>query len=1134
MLPDPCEAANICASDVLWSLSAFPPKVPVGSPNGTQCFEGYNFYDAAFNTDITWVTDTGIDCAAAPLLCQMPPAGAHYGAKPGGSVAREEDLNGSLVLRRNTYGLRPELYAKVNRTKPAAAGAVDAVLRFDVFCRRDWRFDATCNQEVIYNLFCTTQQAELVPADEPLGEWYCVDYFCGPRYLDRSFTGDVCTSNKCTAAEGFVWPHLIAVSDNGNESAKLTLELEPASYADGWLGEPFDENAVPEKSQTPYQWKVASVGVKVAGSGYRVGDFFTVYFDPAWAVNRKGQPRGFAQRGQTIFPLPAREAECNFPIQWTDKYGLLPYDEVRNQSGAVEYYWCDQRLRVSAVGEGGKITEVEVVPWYQTPQFKPGNCVDVIANQQDKTPTYIFYCRNLCHPVSVAIGGSGYSVGDTITWYCNDPACTTYTPAKGVVTDVDDSGAVLDWHINGSDICMYGYGNWGCSMDNMAVADRPDCSRHPYESTDYLDERGAYKFDGKSLCELSWTGYKPARAAYNSAPDSYQRNTGRLCSVNPTISKQPCRTTFSLTRYRYYSEEYPELAPDGFRPYRYSSPLWLSIDRGTNEGESRQDEMLLKFPPYPPSEAGGAEIALTFGSESQEFNDPTRCESLGGPVQTATVIAGGSGFAFKDKTHSQPILPLSLSELAAAKAEATIANGSVSQVTITKGGYGYSPDIPPDVMFSPPSDGGEAAAGTATVDGDGRVFGITLTNAGSGYGESPTVTIAPPTTGGFGAKLKSFSFSTVSNFPGVNYSQGEPYAASVMRFAYFPVSGVVIDSENRGQGYKVGDTFQIRPVGGGAYTEAWGAGGDDPDSCPNGAWYEGSYSTGLHEDGRLTSSFGGNTMPVGGNESRESFCILKVTGVNQTGGITGLEVVAGGMMFRSQYTSGVKHPEIFPQVSSDTGVGCTFTHTVNTNISSEKFGEVTGVRITDGGHYYANPPSGWMWMMGNVSLGSEIFDPGATMMAHADWKRTPNSSTNPEDMDWVVVMGSPPPVVPKATACLIGECYHALLNRSYLLYRAYNLCPAFEFDKQYNRTASLLQHYITSASLPEAWPAGSWCMLRRKSAQPVYVNDPGGPYYGTAAYMVIEWGQTIGFSASIPTTCPDQTNGRTGITYEYP
>jgi hypothetical protein len=1031
---DPCEGANICTSDVLWSLSAFPPKlVQFNFVGSFACQSGggpYGFINA-YNANVTWVTDTSIDCETSPLFCQMPGSSGHYGARPLGSVVNEEDLNGSLVLTRSTTGLRPELYARVNRSKAAKAGDVDAVLRFDVFCRRDWRFfGPPCNQEIIFGLHCTTVQPEFLAVSDVPGEWYCVDYHCGPRYFGVNEGVRLCEAWKCTAAEGFVWPHLIAVSDSGNNSAKLGLELTESSWDDGWLGEMFAQNGVSDKAQLPYEWIVKSVKIERAGSEYEVGDFFTVYFDPAWAAHRSGQPTGFSLTGQSIAPLGGRHPLCNLAITWEDKYGL-DGDPLYDQDGQIAAYACQQRLRVSAVTSTGAITEVEVVPWYQEPEYKPNQCVDRITDNSKKTPTYIKFHRNLCHPVSVKVGGSGYSVGDTITWFCKDPLCEIAIPAKAVVTDVDDNGSVLDWHINGSDICMYGYGGHGCGSD---PAVRPDCSRHPYESADYLDERGAYKFvverggekfDGKELCYLGWSGKKPARKAVNTPLQ--QVNTSGLCNVSIYISKEDCRTVFNITRQTW---GVPTPANDGYKAYRYESELGIS----DVINETWRARMLFLFPPYPPANEGGVEIALSFGSEVDP--DPDK-NLLGGPVTNATVVTGGAGYAFKDKVHVAPTLPLGL----------------------------------------------------------------------------------PPSGGGSGAKVLSYSFSSVNNFPGADYAREEPYSASASRFSYFPVSGAAIDPNNRGAGYVVGDTLEIKPADGSPYTVAWGGGGDDPDSSPNGGWYEGSFSQGLHEDGRLALTF---TNPPGeitsGSQSREPFCTLRVSGVTATGGINSLEVINGGMMFRSVWSTGIKHPEVFPYVTSDTGYGCEFTYNVNGNVNSDKFGEVTKINITSQGHYYANPPSGFMWVLGNIVIGSEIFDPGAMLMAYG---RTTVSSAydawKPENSTHDLVLGSAPPLVPKATVCHIGECYHPLLNRTYTFFREYNLPPADgenPFDDE------------MPGSVAELYPPYSWGMFLKKGA----VQDPSQAegVYDSDDYSFIEWGQTITLSASIPSTCPDQTDGRTG------
>ena len=70
-------------------------------------------------------------------------------------------------------------------------------------------------------------------------------------------------------------------------------------------------------------------------------------------------------------------------------------------------------------------------------------------------------------------------------------------------------------------------------------------------------------------------------------------------------------------------------------------------------------------------------------------------------------------------------------------------NGGVDTITITDGGSGYNPLIPPVIVFSSPPDGGIAPTGEAVVNASGIVTGITILNPGSGYTTPPTVAISP-------------------------------------------------------------------------------------------------------------------------------------------------------------------------------------------------------------------------------------------------------------------------------------------------------------------------------------------------------------------------------------------------------
>ena len=76
-----------------------------------------------------------------------------------------------------------------------------------------------------------------------------------------------------------------------------------------------------------------------------------------------------------------------------------------------------------------------------------------------------------------------------------------------------------------------------------------------------------------------------------------------------------------------------------------------------------------------------------------------------------------------------------------AKATATIDSNTnvVDGITITDSGLHYNSALPPTVTIS--GGGGNGATATATVSSSGLVTGILITNGGSGYTSSPTVSI---------------------------------------------------------------------------------------------------------------------------------------------------------------------------------------------------------------------------------------------------------------------------------------------------------------------------------------------------------------------------------------------------------
>ena len=1110
----------------IWPASVFPQKMPVSDRSGPCAFACGAFVRYASG----WIDYDGGGsgtyigrCSEIPKCCQVPSSGAlRYGYSSPAIFGRTslDDHNGTYVCHRSYVGMRPEMKAVARRT--GGRTGKDAVLSFDVYCRRRWGVVAGCNDEIIKELVCNVTDNDAAPED-PNGKWYCIDYRCGPR-SEPPLGVITCEQYQCTATShpGIVLPHLFPYHQSGNQSAKLKLNLEVLEH---FVPELYQYQGA--KAAKPKSWIVESASVLNAGRGYTVGEYFTVSFDEKWMTTLQDY------RGESFYALPAYDWECGiFKLEWQDEDGLEP---VKDETG--EDAWWPQRLKITEVDESGGIVSLKVLPWTATPEFKAGSCIDQIADRSKKTQFYPSFARVLCHPNSVDIGGSGYAVGDLIDFVPVSTGVVTHKAAKGEVIDVDDDGAILDWEIKGSDIWRY---QMSAPDDAVAFATASgyrfaQCPQYAsYDPAE--DERGAYKWDSKvALCELQWDGVGvPVRSAGFPLPGTIGNWLGMemmiggcsLTAMGVNIQRVPCRTSISVSAF----------------PYKYETDAFQSsADPDDPEDMSLRDSLLNKFRPYPECNGGGCQITPVISNGANE-------SLIGGSLSGAVVASPGRYYAFIDKTHIQPVLPLQIGSLKGAKAVAEIYNGSVTAVNVSEIGYGYQSSSPPTVTFSAPpvptatgvavvgsdgkvtsvaiedrgggyakswfvvitfssagsegttatgiaqtdesgaissvsiSDGGSGysqsnpptvtfptprdlpvtATGTATVELDGRVRSITVTNAGSGYKEPPTVTISGPTTEGYGAKLKSFSFSTVANFPAVGFSRGEPHEASAMRFAYFPVDGVSLDTENRGTGYKVGDSFVIRPEGGSPYTDAWGEGADDPEQCPNGGWYDGEFSSEMHSDGRLSTPFTDGSNPQRGSESREPFCILRVADVDSDGGIKELLIMTGGMMFKSIFTSGVRHPDVFVTVGSDTGEGANAEIDIATNKASDNFGKVTACRIVRpagvdplhaplaypiGGRDYANPPSGYMWELRLAAHDTSMLagpHPNEGFPYHGDLY----NHFHPEKSEYNLVSGSHPPYVRRAERCTLEECYHSLLNgKTYKLYRRWS-GAAIDFGSQ--------------------------------------------------------------------------------------
>jgi hypothetical protein len=293
------------------------------------------------------------------------------------------------------------------------------------------------------------------------------------------------------------------------------------------------------------------------------------------------------------------------------------------------------------------------------------------------------------------------------------------------------------------------------------------------------------------------------------------------------------------------------------------------------------------------------------------------------------------------------------------------------------------------------------------------------------------------------------------------------------------------------------------------------------------------------------------------------------------------------MMFRPVWAGGVAHPDVDVYVGSDTGHGAYAEITIDSNKSSGTFGEVTSCQIvsipiesgTDplhstagspvawplGGRDYANPPSGMMWELRDITIGESLIG-GASMLCKIDWHNFTYNAYHPSQSPFDCIEGSTPPFHRRAEACSLSECYHSLLNRTYALYREWgngdiNYPPGLNTQNRVdswwegctNDGQNSYNPIPTTSRVLSGAPNNSYGVFRRKGKRtdvflenpPLDPTDPNPPICGqriddqpgygglpsadAGDFLVIEWGFSVTLSATAPVypNCPDQDNGRT-------
>ncbi|MFM8494793.1 MAG: hypothetical protein ACKOEM_04625 [Planctomycetia bacterium] len=535
-------------------------------------------------------------------MCERPNGNNwHYGPSTGCSADSryaiyDNDLNGLYVLHRPDVPLRPQLKARIIRQTPLVdspyKGVTEAELLYNVDPPREWVYRGDLDPPCWDVLF------------PPAGDLYCVDYRCGQRNPWYSSSGfGFCVRGKCTTTnQGVTKPHLYYYSNNlSNQTADLYLKLIPKDYETDIHG------------RFPTWWQVGGVEVRDGGVGYSEGDFLFVYFDERrpWLG------------GEIMTAFPRTAPDCLLPtnISWIDKYG---YGGTLEEQQDGSFVWVlYQRLRVTSVDENGAITAVEVVPIYRHDEYVDAPICLTPKSPENRRKHYVGYGRVLCHPRSVQLPGIGYTVGDSIEFYCDDPPCDVVEDATATVTDVDEEGGILDWEIKGTDAWRYNSMNFCVSP--FTVVDGV-CTTSCIKEGE-PDERGRYKWEAKSLCSLTWQGVgNPVRVEVNAAPGAGCRQA--LTTLSLTINRVACETSIEAVVGQW--------------------PFGSMIENSSDLGATR---MLYLFPPYPACHGGGAVVRPVFGSWGANESD------FGSSLAGTVVEAGGAAYCYRDKRHVEPTLP---------------------------------------------------------------------------------------------------------------------------------------------------------------------------------------------------------------------------------------------------------------------------------------------------------------------------------------------------------------------------------------------------------------------------------------------------------------------------------------------
>lgn len=374
--------------------------------------------------------------------------------------------------------------------------------------------------------------------------------------------------------------------------------------------------------------------------------------------------------------------------------------------------------------------------------------------------------------------------------------------------------------------------------------------------------------------------------------------------------------------------------------------------------------------------------------------------SESGAISNVVVTYGGSGYAAEIVLHGAPSLTASVAGGSGAVLSVSVTpdggtdrtrTWSVDGVAVTSGGSGYSDGASvkfslgkgdvgegawafvntlrsePTITASPPESGTGGALAVSLAKFSSwwtwppkdawRVDSVTVSNAGSGYTDGDAVT--------FSLGTNDRAESGDGAYAVIRTTKSEPTVTAAVSGSG---TGAVVSPTLQANG----GTWSIASVsitnGGAGYSEWDDVSFSTPDVEASEAY---AYVSSVDANGVIQSI----AVYGGGSYYRDAGTIASVevqwggSYFHDGGEIQSVTVEAGGSYYHENHTGQVESDTPAVLFGSPTGTGAAGVAVVDTSLSSDTFGQVTGVNVTNGGEKYRTSGTGWIVSVNVGSLG---------------------------------------------------------------------------------------------------------------------------------------------------------------------